>query len=489
MTYKEEHEAFVSGTKGTNVLHIAVTGIACLLPVYIRDVCVAAVPGLAKFKENLWLGLLLDFIAVIVPLQFTMSVFSENSFQCLFIFFMSFALIFNIKMRQKAIRSVREKVTLTDVKMGNRRPFITYYRAYANVITAFSILAVDFKIFPRYFAKAETYGTGLMDVGVGGFLITNAVVSPEARGIIATDRVVPSVLKSLKSSIPLIVIGMVRVLAVKSTDYQEHVTEYGVHWNFFFTLAAVKVGCTLLFCTVSPRLWNIAAVLIIAIYQHNLTYGDLKNYIINGADGKGGRTDLIDANREGLYSCIGLFSIYIMGVQLGKLVMRKRENVKDWMKLCFALALVSIVCWVLMYFTGKHVEPVSRRFANLAYLLWMVAFNSMLMFAFLVFDIAVTCLSHLCRIAKKKESPDHKPETDTATPGDDYNTCDLISAINYNGLFYFLLANLLTGLVNMSVKTIYQSNLVAMTILTGYMFLLSSVLYFLYRKKISLKIW
>jgi hypothetical protein len=28
----------------------------------------------------------------------------------------------------------------------------------------------------------------LMDVGVGGFLITNAVVSPEARGITSTDR-------------------------------------------------------------------------------------------------------------------------------------------------------------------------------------------------------------------------------------------------------------------------------------------------------------
>lgn len=58
--------------------------------------------------------------------------------------------------------------------------------------------------------------------------------------------------------------------------------------------------------------------------QHNLTYGDLKEYLVNGADGKGGRIDLIDANREGLYSCIGFLSIYIMGVQLGKIVMKKR---------------------------------------------------------------------------------------------------------------------------------------------------------------------
>lgn len=61
-----------------------------------------------------------------------------------------------------------------------------------------------------------------------------------------------------------------------------------------------------------------------AIFQHSLTYDGLKDYIIKGADGKGGRVDLIDANREGLYSCLGFLSIYIMGVQLGKIVMRKR---------------------------------------------------------------------------------------------------------------------------------------------------------------------
>ena len=49
------------------------------------------------------------------------------------------------------------------------------------VAAVISILAVDFTLFPRRFCKAETFGTGLMDIGVGAFVVSNAIVSPEAR--------------------------------------------------------------------------------------------------------------------------------------------------------------------------------------------------------------------------------------------------------------------------------------------------------------------
>ena len=49
------------------------------------------------------------------------------------------------------------------------------------------------------------------------------------------------ILHTIRSVIPLVVLGCARLVATRGVEYQEHVTEYGVHWNFFFTLAIVKV--------------------------------------------------------------------------------------------------------------------------------------------------------------------------------------------------------------------------------------------------------
>lgn len=137
----------------------------------------------------------------------------------------------------------KQNITVAAPILDKKKRFLYNFRAYVNIATAISILAVDFTIYPRRFAKTETYGTGLMDVGVGSFIIANAVVCQDARGTtVDTLPFVKAVKKELRAVFVLLALGLVRFAAVKTTDYQEHVSEYGVHWNFFLTLACVRVS-------------------------------------------------------------------------------------------------------------------------------------------------------------------------------------------------------------------------------------------------------
>jgi hypothetical protein len=95
---------------------------------------------------------------------------------------------------------------------------------------------------------------------------------------------------------------------------QEHVSEYGVHWNFFFTLTAVSLAVAVL--APSPRQAFIVAIVLLAGtrflvcvcwlasdrstgYQTALLHG-LTSYIMDAP-----RTSLFAANREGILSCAG----------------------------------------------------------------------------------------------------------------------------------------------------------------------------------------
>ena len=84
------------------------------------------------------------------------------------------------------------------------------------VITCLAILAVDFKIFPRRFAKTETWGTSLMDLGVGSFVFSSGLVSSRQPNASVGEQL----LTAFRSSAGILSLGILRMVITKAVDYQ-----------------------------------------------------------------------------------------------------------------------------------------------------------------------------------------------------------------------------------------------------------------------------
>lgn len=198
---------------------------------------------LASFFFNHSMAFAVDVVTLIGPVLLGSTLLSDHAAilisTCLSI---SLATLLLCSLNKCEKQEQKQSKSILASDMSGKRPFVGAFRAYVLIATSIVILAVDFVILPRRFAKTETFGSGIMDVGVGAFVISHSIVSPEARGLSPNDAgFILSVVKAFKSSLPLLVLGIARFLSVKSTDYQQHVSEYGIHWNFFFTLFVVKV--------------------------------------------------------------------------------------------------------------------------------------------------------------------------------------------------------------------------------------------------------
>ena len=74
----------------------------------------------------------------------------------------------------------------------------------------------------------------------------------------------------------------------------------------------------------SQQSYALASLFIIGVYQLSLSYLGLSHYLIHGAEGGGSRSGLLDANREGIVSCLGYVALYLGSVQLGRFIFKSR---------------------------------------------------------------------------------------------------------------------------------------------------------------------
>lgn len=338
------------------------------------------------------------------------------------------------------------------------------------VVTCIAILAVDFKIFPRRFAKVENWGTSLMDVGVGSFVFSAGIVA--ARPILK-ERMTGTktglgtrLWGSLRHSLPLLVLGFIRLWSVKGLDYAEHVTEYGVHWNFFFTLGFLPPFMALFQSAFAyvPSYAGLAVLLGVA-YQVALEFTGLKAYVLTAP-----RVDLLSQNREGVFSFFGYLAVFLAGQGMGMVVMPRGSGSgsEERKKLLLTMSAWSAV-WILLFSFSTSYSyglslSVSRRLANLPYVLWIAAFNTSQLTAFCLIETVFFPQAHKVTGSKKEEEEVYKASTSR-----------VLEAYNRNGLAVFLVANLFTGLVNMTVKTLHVKDTAAMGILLAYAALITAL--------------
>lgn len=319
-----------------------------------------------------------------------------------------------------------------------------------------------------------------MDVGVGSFIVANGLVGSTSLGSTANRQ------RILIKISPVLLLGVVRLIAVKMANYHEHVTEYGIHWNFFFTLAAVKAASAYIKLSIRPVFFSLALLL---VYELGLKLG-LENWILNELTP---RNNLISANREGLFSFLGYLSLYYAALELGDYLRQPRAVFKDWLHAFVVLVSLTFITWIGLQISQVVFGSPSRRLANFSFCVWMVGrdkFSLLFFFFFLhyframqfqmTFNLGMmSCylLVDLLLVALDARR-DTKAEQESCLPV--FREPYLMRFINYNGLVFFLAANLLTGLVNKTFDTIRMSSSASLILLAVYCNLLglgTAVLY------------
>lgn len=502
-SYKARKEAFVSDLSGGSIMEInLVTLVApvshfcstkfeklsCSLSIQLAILLWSALQARRRFFTPYTLtAFITDFLLNVCAILFAITAYSAApGLLDLLLFLPSIVILLLPASNNTVHASKKVRKTASDMSTAAsipNRPFLTSYRGSMMIVTCLAILAVDFPSFPRRFGKCENWGTSLMDLGVGSFVFSAGVVaarplikaklSPNKGGPL-NDTFGSSIFGSIRHGLPLFVLGMVRLWSVKGLDYAEHVTEYGVHWNFFFTLAFIPPFLTLADAILQflPLSNETLAILIAATYEGVLDNTRLTAFILLGP-----RTDLLSKNREGVFSFIGYLAIFLAGRGTGLLVLKPSTTPKDKSKFANTSAaykdrkdllqslLIQSLAYGIIYVVltrpfllGLSLD-VSRRLANLPYVLWIAAFNNAQILLFALIETFIFPSAY-----QSNSTEDVK------------DTCPrIMQTFNSNGLAVFLVANLGTGLVNLTVNTLDRTVLESMMIMVLYAAALTAV--------------
>jgi hypothetical protein len=630
-TYKFEKEAWVTGFIGSSPYTIFL--LAAIFPtlVLFNSILLSflivilpnsyIVKNLTEIKKNGFSfipRLLFEFFTLVIPSLLAMSC-SINTLWKFGLPLMLLTITFTFALHCVSAHYYNIKLFAISARPNlsgllTRYPtFITQFRSYMMLSTILAILAVDFAVFPREHTKSETFGLSLMDMGVGAVVFSSALVSRQTRLRVQVqsstltqkeaENARFNLLRTASSSvIPLIFLGSIRIFAHAFIGYQLHESEYGLHWNFFFTIALVTLVASLLessFVINSSsffgRFFNRNGLFLFTIGIEILRYFFLtlsldtlimsdvvdfnnlrpihqkglgpdnfckdlsiiktvQDYIlcasrINNKSESGytsflhGLLVFILQNREGIIGLPGFLAIYMAGLFIGSWIFQYlSDNSNESLQHVFQSGLDRRLWGALMTgLTALFVSDFksSRRLVNLSYTAWVIAFNLFILALLLNVNIrtlrpmpilstaeqlpqpslllrkrgsskSAASLRHgrsaspwrspspvMTRRRKSINIPASSPLAADIQPSISspfskdilFGGSILLESFNINFLFLFFFANILTGVVNFSLYTLYSSTIQAYSVLTLYIFTVCLVAVIATVFKVNVKVW
>uniref|UniRef100_A0A0K8T2V0 Phosphatidylinositol-glycan biosynthesis class W protein n=1 Tax=Lygus hesperus TaxID=30085 RepID=A0A0K8T2V0_LYGHE len=356
VSYKHFHEQYLSDLEGTSswdVVFLLVTIVFVgFLALYSRCLVRYNRPTLC-FAQ--------DILTFVIPTILLVTVSNKYTLHCACLVM---PCVVSVVAYEVFIRtsSVQTHKILNFKITWKHSPFVTHFKAIVSLISIICILAVDFTVFPLKYAKTESYGFSLMDTGVAFYIVANGLT-------VNIKRIDKAFKKAFISNLPILVLGFIRFATVEKIGYQKHTTEYGVHWNFFFTLAIVKFVGSLVIPFLSGRV-GLAGLGLSVTHQVVLGTG-VEAWVMSDAP----RTNLISANREGITSLYGYLSLYLMSAELGQLLIFRSTppTIKGRIRHGLKCMLPSVAVLTALQIFGDVIPPPSRRLANATYVAWMSA--------------------------------------------------------------------------------------------------------------------
>ncbi|RZF44931.1 hypothetical protein LSTR_LSTR013121 [Laodelphax striatellus] len=460
-SYRQLHENFMQNNSGSSLedtIHVQTP-----LPILIFF-SLLTTNYLSKELSAVTNNKLLNYCSIIVEifliviLQILIFTSLISDFICSILLVLSFFSILYVifTYMKDAILEKCNSIILKRSALTGKRPYITYFRTSVNLTTTICILAVDFTVFPRSLSKTETYGFSLMDSGVGYFVVCNGLVGSNIDLHNHCPSRIHLVFKLIRKNCPLFILGLVRFVTVSNLDYQQHVSEYGVHWNFFITLAFTKVISSLLLTFFKKSFVRYLALATLVLHQSVLLSG-AENWVLSDLP----RNTFLSANREGIVSLLGYVSLYLISVDLG--IWLKANNStfeKDIARVC-KLIFHAVFLYIIVHVLDLFFKC-SRRLANVTYVVYISMLSTYLLSLCLIVEL----------VLRLNRGPRKTSDNNGLIPV-------ILESIDSNALSFFLVANLLTGSINLYLETLFVDSFYSILIIILYELILCIVFFLL----------